>query len=282
MKHRRLIVIPRITACFLALLLACIHVPSILFPSRRHEQSTTRVMFLKYEASALEMDWNASIHAVRTSWPRLGCPKVMKQSHEMMDWLMLADSHIDTKAFNTTQRLQREEAVSYHAFSIGGLLTKIPIEPLVGTLRHPDTACASPGSFHKRDWIIFPPASLVQLSKRRILLYESDRAAAEWLDAKFSMLLGLPFHRILPWNNGSALVHVTEKDYVVAHLDSFVSCQHHESLLDEVFVDHRTLGSPMLQVWGPSAARSSQDITATYSALALLRSRGVRAHAAWA
>ena len=50
---------------------------------------------------------------------------------------------------------------------------------------------------------------------------------------------------------------------------------------NEVFLDHRTMGSPMIAVWGPSAFETGEDITASYKLLRSLRDKGIRAHA-WA
>ncbi len=80
----------------------------------------------------------------------------------------------------------------------------------------------------------------------------------------------------MPWYKAS--YNITKDDYVVAHLDDFPA-QNTNSILDEVFVDHRTLGSPMVLIWGPSATRSGQEITSTYSQLLALRSSCIKPHA---
>lgn len=210
-----------------------------------------------YEPSSTEMVWNSSIQDASTSWPSIGCPKMRQNTH----W-----------------------ETSHHIFHTTDRTWKIPIEPLVGTLRHPETACAIPGSFHRKDdWFLLPPHDYLQdvlKNGKLLLVVQSNRAAAEWLMDSFKTQTGFQFDdAIMPWQNHSILS-PTSQDYVVAHLDDFSqSADWH--LYDEVFVDHRTLGTPMVMVWGQSAARSGQHITCTYSNLLALRKRGIRAHA-WA
>lgn len=191
-----------------------------------------------YKPSVLENAWNASIHQMRRSWPSMGCPQMLSSAGSYKP--------------------------SYHSFFKDSQKMDIPIEPLIGTLHHPRTACpatATAGDFHSSSapltWIMLPPISLVKSdpSTRLILLHippENRRRSMLPVRSMFSKN-GMPFDMVL----SAASVkdtNATKLDYVVAMVeDDFPDALFNDDsvmdLLDEIFLDQRTSGSPMLQVF---------------------------------
>jgi len=248
-RHRKPLNTGRALACctFILLCMCCVY-------------QTFWDKYVVYVPSQLEVEWNQSIKSVMQSWPRLGCP------------LML--SHVNSG------RVDRER--SYHAFFPGNV--KVFIEPLVGTLRHPETACFS--MVGSRDaqakWILLGNLPHVANGRRGVLFVDSYENSI-WVQSLFPARF---FEEVLPWRSGSGLLEANSKwklDYTVAYIEHTDTASFNNQsmllMLDEVFLDHRTHGSPMVKAWGQQIPSCTGDITSTYAILAALRHKGVRAHA---
>lgn len=219
---------------------------------------------VKYIPSKLEEQWNVTIREMRKSWPRLGCP-AMQANHTLLQkhWL--------------TKHLRKDDKgiVLSHFVSKNG---RHPIEPLVGTLRHPDTACGIAESFHRVDWIIVDNQ---HTSSRRFLFVDNLYNKREEVKMLESLYKEQPFDAVTEWKQFEE-ASIESEDFVVVLLDDIELMQPNIiSMVDEMFVDHRVLGSPMTHVWGTSSVRTgtASDITHTYALLARLRHEGIRAHA---
>ena len=208
--------------------------------------------YVIYVPSRLEVQWNQSIRSVMQSWPRLGCPRMME----------------DMRSGRTSEEL------SYHVFFPGNV--KVFIEPLIGTLRHPETACFQQVGDTRMlaKWIIIPPT----IKGKKHMLFVDGESSRRWVEGLFAERF---FDSVLPWKGGSMLHKASKDYYTVAYIDHLDRSMLNETLLstlDEVFLDHRTYGSPMVKAWGQHVS-SSSDISSTYALLASLRHKGVRAHA---
>lgn len=220
-----------------------------------HASSTRNHHPLLYVASSLEQEWNQSIKLMMQSWPRLGCPKMMLDEGN--------------------GRTGSEK--SYFVSSSSG--KKHQIEPLIGTLRHPETACKVQSAEVNRkklqDWIIVFDA------KKPAVLFVDDDEDRRWVQNLYpegffdsvmntSSLFSGPNY----WHHYYKVAYVNFRD-VVWMMPFFFN-------LDEVFLDHRTYGNPLLKVWAADGHNSiaHEDITSSYSLLSSLRHKGVRAHAA--
>ena len=246
------------SACMMslcALLFPAVLVLSLILPP----SSKNPYKFVTYEPSKAELDWNRSIYDARRSWPSIGCPKIMASLHE--------------------------NEASRQVFSRGRTLHGEPIEPLIGTLRHPDTACSLKTAFSRKDWVMLHKKK--QKSKLFIMVDEKGKISRKEAESQMQSLFHLNNISLEDVISSHTFTkNLTEEYYIVALFqdfpDAFLQDDAFTRSLDELFLDHRTLGSPMMQIWGTSAFESGKDITDTYMLLTKLRSRGIRAHAYWA
>ena len=91
-----------------------------------------------------EKQWSASIHHIQSSWPSLGCPKLMSRYPQKVvisagqnPEAVMCGSRSSEKSFH---QLGKASSRRKHTLMMRAS-EKVPIEPLIGTLRHPDTAC---------------------------------------------------------------------------------------------------------------------------------------------
>jgi hypothetical protein len=172
-----------------------------------------RFTFEKYVPSRLEKWWNESIATVSKDWDKKGCPKVRADMERYKTWYYFVSS---TQAMSVSDD---EDVISYHVFrdlcSPEENLIKVPIEPLMGLLRHPNAICVS-GSFGevvRKDWLILPNLGYLRMeTKPTVILYDlgaslyksgAGGASQEWFVKEFAVR-GLGFDDIFAWE---AVVH---------------------------------------------------------------------------
>ena len=114
-------------------------------PLPQIQDNTLCTLRIEYHASAWEKEWAREVGDLRGDdwlWEK-GCARMLRavrQSDALLEYVKFRDSNKDESG------RWDEEIFSYHAYidTCSGLaLAKIPIEPLVGGLRHPFAVCGS-------------------------------------------------------------------------------------------------------------------------------------------
>jgi hypothetical protein len=290
--------------------------------------------FVTYVSSPLEASWKGNIANLKLDWDNRGCPRIRSEMTQYNAWLAAAISQ------NATTVSENDPVISYHVYedlcSHDGRKFHVPIEPLMGMLRHPRAICLSPdfGDVIRKDWLILPHESYFPRSRdgRTIMfdlgasLYKSGSGGAsqDWFVNEYAAR-GLAFDHIYAWEASSLaaqdifrdipkkLLHkisyynvpvekdpnglhnpirvlkeaATIGDYVVVKLDidngpiemslmkQLMADDAAIKLVDELFFEQHTSGSPMIQYWGGSVIG---DIVESYELFSQLRKRGIRAH----
>jgi hypothetical protein len=177
-----------------------------------------RYEFVKYVPSSLETWWNQSIAQVSKDWDGVGCPKVRSDSDKYKAWFTAA---VSTEAIAVPDD---EPAISYHAYrdlcSKEQALVKVPIEPIMGLLRHPNAVCVSSEEKEivRKDWLILPSAGHLYAHQRpaSVILYDIGAslyktgfggASQEWFVQEFAAR-GMAFDHIYAWE---AIKHAPEE-----------------------------------------------------------------------
>ena len=100
-----------------------------------------------YHASAWERDWRNNIHERQSDdvfWTR-GCTAMRQAANNTEHWLRYSVSQNSGREVKNLDAGAWEEGVfSYHEYidsCTKRILARIPLEPLVGTLRHPHAVC---------------------------------------------------------------------------------------------------------------------------------------------
>jgi len=100
-----------------------------------------------YHASAWERDWRNDIHKRQSDdifWTR-GCAAMRQAANNTEHWLRYSSSQNFGREVKEVDKGAWEEAVfSYHEYidsCTKRVLARVPLEPLVGTLRHPHAVC---------------------------------------------------------------------------------------------------------------------------------------------
>ncbi len=100
-----------------------------------------------YHASAWEQDWRNDIHKRQSDdifWTR-GCAAMRQAANNTEHWLRYSSSQNFGREVKEVDKGAWEEAVfSYHEYidsCTKRVLARVPLEPLVGTLRHPHAVC---------------------------------------------------------------------------------------------------------------------------------------------
>jgi hypothetical protein len=194
-----------------------VDIPSSAVPLKTHDRNTRpircdsleRYVLDRYVPSALETWWNESIAKVSKDWDALACPKVRADHEQYKPWFSAAAS-AGTVSVSETQA----DVMSYHAYRDlcnDSALIKVPIEPLMGLLRHPNAVCTSVSDHDilRKDWLILPNAGYfdTQSKKTTTILYDIGAslyksgfggASQEWFVTEFAAR-GLSFDAIYAW-----------------------------------------------------------------------------------
>jgi hypothetical protein len=180
--------------------------------SRRSDPCTggNGYVFVKYVPSKLELWWNASIMNVSRDWNNLGCPKVREDEKKYENWFAAS---VSTK---TATISEDEAAMSYHVYqdscSKEEKLIRVPIEPIMGILRHPYAICMphtkQHGDVFRKDWLILPNSEYFKgRNHPKVIMYDlgastyktgAGGASQEWFVSEFARR-GMAFDEIYAW-----------------------------------------------------------------------------------
>ncbi len=261
-----------------------------------------------------------------------GCPRIKAEMHEYEPWLSAAASR------KPTDISEIEHVASYFVYhdpSNHDRVHRVPIEPLVGLLRHPRAVCVSNAydDIVRKDWLILPHSSYFPHIHGRKLFFDigsslykdgSGGPSQEWFLAEYAAR-GMDFDHVYAWE---AIVHPPEaifediphhllhkfsyfnvrvqeaataphnpirmmkaaakiSDYVVMKLDidnppiemalikQILEDEDAIKLVDELYFEHHTDGTPMVEYWGNEVLG---DVVDSYQLFHELRSRGILAH----
>jgi hypothetical protein len=170
------------------------------------------LVYVRYVPSPLELSWNASIAKISKDWFRIGCPKVKEDVPKYGKWFAAA---VSTKP---AEIVGNEEAMSYHVYRDscnGDKLIKIPIEPIMGILRHPAALCMSSpkdstNDLMRKDWLILPNAEYfldVARKPSKVIFYDLGAStyktgvggsSQEWFVDEFSKR-NMEFDDVFAW-----------------------------------------------------------------------------------
>ena len=114
---------------------------SVPIPQKQNNSCT---LSIEYYSSAWEKEWAREVGDLRGNdrlWKK-GCARMLNSASKSDEWLKYV------KFRDSSDKFERwsEDIFSYHTYTdtcSGLILAKIPIEPLVGGLRHPFAVCGS-------------------------------------------------------------------------------------------------------------------------------------------
>ena len=114
---------------------------NVSIPNKRDFSCTLRI---EYHSSAWEKEWIREVGDLRGDdrlWKK-GCSRMLKAASKSDQWL----EYVKFRDSNDTLGRWSEDIFSYHTYidtCSGTTVAKVPIEPLVGGLRHPFAVCGS-------------------------------------------------------------------------------------------------------------------------------------------
>jgi hypothetical protein len=168
-------------------------------------------LFVKYSSSPLEVKWNHSIAVVKEDWNQSGCPRIQAEYEEYGAWLNAAASRDPISVAET------EPVLSYLVYqdpSDNNRTFRVPIEPIIGLLRHPKAVCLSNvyDDIVRKDWLLLPHSSYFPNLHGRKLFFDlgaslytggSGGASQQWFLTEYAAR-GFEFDHIYAWE---AIIH---------------------------------------------------------------------------
>jgi hypothetical protein len=145
---------------------------------------------------------------VSRDWEGAGCARIRSDRDKYKAWFAAA---VSAEAVIVPEN---DGAISYHVYrdrcSEEQALVKVPIEPIMGLLRHPNAVCVSSdeNEIVRKDWLILPNAGHLHAHKRPVvILYDIGAslyktgfggASQEWFVQEFAAR-GMGFDHIYAW-----------------------------------------------------------------------------------
>jgi hypothetical protein len=162
--------------------------------------------FVSYVPSPLEVRWNKSIAELKQDWNHTGCPRIQAEMPQYEAWLKAAASQ------KPTEISEKDPVLShfvYHDLTNHDRVFRVPIEPLMGLLRHPRAVCVSEAyeDIVRKDWLMLPHSSYFPRIHGRKLFFDigssiyrdgSGGPSQEWFVTEYASR-GMEFDHIYAW-----------------------------------------------------------------------------------